>query len=121
MPERRWRIRALRALDSTAGRLAALALGARGAVARGGPVDPAGVRRLLVIRPGGLGDAVHLVPLLRALRRRFAAAAIDCLMERRNAGFLGPPLADRVLLYDRPAELGAAVRGGYDVVVDTEQ
>jgi lipopolysaccharide heptosyltransferase II len=124
MPAGRWRIEALKALDQTFGRLAATVLAARRRAASGGaPVDPAGVRRLLVIRPGGLGDAVLLVPLLHALRSAFAGAAIDLLMERRNAGLVDPALADRVLLYDRrpPRELWEAIRGRYDVVVDTEQ
>jgi lipopolysaccharide heptosyltransferase II len=123
MPERRWRTEALKSLDGTLGRLACTALTLGRRPGRGGPVDPARVRRLLVIRPGGLGDAVHLVPLLDALRAHFDRAEIDLLLERRNAGLVERGRAARVFLYDRnvPRELGAVLRGGYDVVVDTEQ
>lgn len=78
---------------------------------------------MLVIRPGGLGDAIHLIPFLRACRGYFRDAEIHLLMERRNAGLVPPALAQQVFLYDRnlPRELWAALRGGYDAVVDTEQ
>jgi hypothetical protein len=43
--------------------------------ARGAPLPPDAVRRVLVIRPGGLGDAILLVPALRALRRALPSSA----------------------------------------------
>jgi ADP-heptose:LPS heptosyltransferase len=114
-------VRALVALDRVVGRAvcAALTLGYRPTAPRS--VTSEQVRRLLVIRPGGLGDAIHLLPLLRALRAHFPRAELDLLMERRNAGLVPPSVARRVLLYDRPRELWTAVRGRYDVVIDTEQ
>ena len=36
---------------------------------RGGPVDLAAARRILVVRPDNIGDVVLLTPALRALRR----------------------------------------------------
>ena len=79
-------------------------------------------RRLLVIRPGGIGDAVLLVPALAALKGRYPAAEITVLAERRNAAIFGLCLAvDQILLYDRPRELLTAIRGQYDVIIDTEQ
>ena len=80
-------------------------------------------RRVLVIRPGGIGDAVLVAPMLAALRAAWPAASITLLLERRNAGVLdGAGLADETLLYDRPlAGLLRAVRGRFDLVVDTEQ
>lgn len=124
MSGRRWRLRALDAVDATLGRAVAAALARRSAPPPvAAPVAPERVRRLLVIRPGGLGDAVHLLPLLRALRRRFPAAQLDLLLERRNAGLVEHAVGGRVWLYDRrpPRELWGALRAGYDVVVDTEQ
>ncbi len=123
MPEHRLRIRALRCLDGIAGRAACAALTVGRGAPPGEPVDAERVRRVLVIRPGGLGDAIHLIPLLQALRTRFHPVALDLLMERRNSGLVDPTLADSVFLYDRraPRELWAALRGGYDVVIDTEQ
>ncbi|MEE9252898.1 MAG: glycosyltransferase family 9 protein [Thermodesulfobacteriota bacterium] len=79
---------------------------------------------ILVIRPGGIGDAALLLPALEALSTEFPAGSIDVLAEKRNGGlFEGCPFIDRVYLYDRrpPLELLKALRGGYDIVIDTEQ
>jgi heptosyltransferase II len=78
-------------------------------------------KRLLIIRPGGIGDAVLLMPSLQALRERFTEAEITVLAERRNAdAFLLSSAVDKLLMYDSAAELLKAM-GGYDVVIDTEQ
>ncbi len=86
---------------------------------------PAGMpqlRSVLLIRPGGIGDAALLPPVIRLMRCRYPDARITVLAERRNGPiFALCPTVDRVLLYDRPRELLAAIRGGYDVVIDTEQ
>lgn len=77
---------------------------------------------LLLIRPGGIGDAVLLVPALQALRNKFPSAKITVLAERRNGAlFKLCPVVDRVLLYDCPSDLLQTVRGDYDVTIDTEQ
>ncbi len=80
-------------------------------------------RRILVIRPGGIGDAVLFIPMLRELRRAWPGCRIDLLLERRNAGVLaGTGLSDRILRYDAgPGALLAVLRGRYDLVIDTEQ
>jgi lipopolysaccharide heptosyltransferase II len=101
--------------------------GAPGAVS--GPAAGAGLaaapppRRALVIRPGGIGDAVLFLPMLTELRRAWPQAEIDLLVEKRNAGVVrGLGLVDRVLLYDRfPGGLPHALAARYDVVIDTEQ
>jgi ADP-heptose:LPS heptosyltransferase len=117
------RLRALDALDATLGRMACALLAPRRRTATPAPVAPAAVRRMLVIRPGGLGDALHLLPLLAALRRHYPEAALDLLLERRNAGLVEHAVAAHAWLYDRdpPRELLAALRGRYDMVIDTEQ
>lgn len=77
---------------------------------------------VLVLRPGGIGDAVLLAPAIRALKSRYPDARITVLAERRNGAIFSlSPAVDRVFLYDRPRELLAAIRCGYDVVIDTEQ
>lgn len=79
-------------------------------------------RRILVIRPGGIGDAVLLVPALLAVKECFPHAELTLLAERRNGGaFRLCPQVDRLLLYDRPADLLEVLRGGFDVIIDTEQ
>jgi lipopolysaccharide heptosyltransferase II len=117
------RLDALKAADATVGRIACLLLGlvGRGPSARiAEPADPGSV---LLIRPGGIGDAVLLVPLLRFLREAWPSATLDLLVERRNAGVLADSgLTDATLLYDRPLQgLAVALRRRYDVVIDTEQ
>jgi len=77
---------------------------------------------ILLIRPGGIGDAVLLVPLILALKNKYRNSNISVLAERRNASvFRLCPDVDRVLLYDRPSDLLATLQGRYDVVIDTEQ
>ena len=79
-------------------------------------------RRILLIRPGGIGDAVLLVPAILALKEKFPEAEITVLAERRNASaFALCPVVDRLLCYDTPAHLFQAVRSRYDLVIDTEQ
>ena len=81
-------------------------------------------RRILVIRPGGIGDAVLLFPALSELRNRYKDHTIDVLAEKRNSGiFAGCPYIDGLLLYDRrPHEtLYRVINAGYDIVIDTEQ
>lgn len=78
--------------------------------------------RLLLIRPGGIGDAVLLVPAIGRLREVFPLARIEVLAEQRNRGaFALCPDIDQVLCYDSPRELWAALSSGYDVVIDSEQ
>ena len=78
--------------------------------------------RFLFIRPGGIGDAVLLVPAISALKKTFPGSSIDVLAEKRNAAvFLLCGDVNTVLQYDKPGDLVAAIRSGYDVVIDTEQ
>jgi len=77
---------------------------------------------ILLIRPGGIGDALLLAPSIIALRRKFPEAAIDVLAEQRNAGaFALIPGLREILDYDCPATLVRVLRRRYDVVIDTEQ
>ena len=87
-----------------------------------GPGRLAGLRRILLIRPGGIGDAVLLAPAIAALQERFPAAAITVLAEKRNAGvFALIPDVAQVLRYDVPGEFLTAFRLKPEVVIDTEQ
>lgn len=77
---------------------------------------------ILLIRPGGIGDAVHLAPAIQALQKAFPDVVIDVLAERRNAGaFALCSGSRRVYLYDRPRELLKILCSRYDTVIDTEQ
>lgn len=80
------------------------------------------VNSILLIRPGGIGDAVLLAPALRDLKIKYPNIQITILAERRNAGvFSLIPTVDQLYCYDKPVEFWQAVTKKYDVVIDTEQ
>lgn len=108
--------RLLKSIDPLLGGVAAALLPAARAAKELAP------RRILLIRPGGIGDAVLLVPAIHALKEKFPEAAITVLAERRNgSAFALCPAVDHLLYYDTPADLSTAIRGGYDLVIDSEQ
>lgn len=82
--------------------------------------DPASI---LIIRPGGIGDAVLLLPMLHRLSTIYPDATIEVLAERRNAEvFSWSPVVSAVWCYDRPGEFWGLIRQRrYDLVIDTEQ
>lgn len=78
--------------------------------------------RVLFIRPGGIGDAVLLIPVISAIKEKFPKAEITVLAEKRNGSvFLLCPMIDRTLRYDNPTEMIRVMQNRYDVVIDTEQ
>lgn len=112
------RVKALKTLDALLGHLA-VRLFAYLPRSAGKGSQPSS---LLIIRPGGIGDAVLLVPAIHELKNKFPEAIITVLAERRNASaFALCPCINMVLRYDVPSELFSAVRSYYDLVIDTEQ
>lgn len=88
------------------------------------PVPPDGIERILVIRPGGIGDAVLTYPMLTALKQHYSGAFIDVLGERRNVGvYRLNNLVREVYGYDvNPfATLRMLRRRRYQIIIDTEQ
>lgn len=80
------------------------------------------LQRLLIIRPGGIGDAVLLLPSIGALKRDYPELEIDILCEKRNSGvFELSEDIEHVYLYDRGLGLFQCLRNRYDAVIDTEQ
>jgi lipopolysaccharide heptosyltransferase II len=80
------------------------------------------LRHCLLIRPGGIGDAVLLAPAIYSLKSTYPHIRITILAEKRNTDvFPLIPGVDEVLCYDRPREFIRALKGRYDAVVDTEQ
>ncbi len=116
-----WKIEGLKRVDGIFGRLGCVVSKLLVSPSDGTDKDnPA----ILVIRPGGIGDAALLYPALAELRKCFVDSRIDVLAEKRNSGILkGCPYVDGLLLYDhRPLRtLSKVVNGGYDIVIDTEQ
>ena len=89
-------------------------------------VEPQSVKRILVIRPGGLGDAILLIPFLKQVRKIFKDAEIDVIAEKRNKQVfeLEQGLTDRIFCYDQFCFLFLFFKLrkiSYDLVFDTEQ
>jgi lipopolysaccharide heptosyltransferase I len=83
------------------------------------------VTRLLVVRLGSLGDLVHTLPAVSAIRRTFPALEIDWLVDAPHREFLTlvPVISSIVVLKDRTAGAWLAARGqlrarAYDVAID---
>lgn len=110
-------IRKLKMLDSTFGLLGVSVLPC--------PVQSRSlseIHSILIIRPGGIGDAVLLASAIHCINTTIQNIRITILAEQRNAGvFRLIPGVDAVLCYDRPLDFLQALRGRYDVVIDTEQ
>jgi lipopolysaccharide heptosyltransferase II len=88
------------------------------------PKDRTGenISAVLIIRPGGIGDAVLLIPIIALLRKKYPYAVIEVLAEKRNSGvFALCPYVSSVFHYDAPAEFLATMRRTYDIVIDSEQ
>lgn len=116
-----WKIEGLKRLDAVLGNISCAASKLMVSPRKYGSGES---RKILVIRPGGIGDAVLLYPALAALRNHYRDYTIDVLAEKRNSGvFAGCPYIDNLLLYDRDPRvtLLGVIRGGYDIVIDTEQ
>lgn len=99
--------------------------------------DSRAPRRVLIIKPSSLGDIVHALPVLAALRDAHPEAYIAWLVNRGLAPLLdGHPLLDEVIRFDRyeygsilrhpPALLdfvrfvSAIRRRGFDLVLDLQ-
>ena len=86
--------------------------------------SPEKCRRILIIRPGGIGDMLVLLPLLHRIREAMPQSTIDIVCEKRNfevlklAGF-----ENQAILYDsNPVGLvRRLISTDYDVAIDTEQ
>jgi len=109
------RIKILKQLDAFLGKAL---IGLLPTAKAGGEVA---LQKILLIRPGGIGDAVLLVPVLVALREKHPNATIDVLAEKRNAAIFSMCTSvDNVMLYDQGGLL-PTILSKYDVVIDTEQ
>ena len=83
------------------------------------------MNRLLVVRLGSLGDLVHALPAVAAIRRAHPAAAIDWLVDAVHRDFLAlvPVITGVITLEGRSAAAWLAARRTlrareYDVAID---
>ena len=77
--------------------------------------------KFLIIRPGGIGDAVLLFPALKTLKENYPNSQIDVLAEKRNSDvFKFCCYVDNLFLYDS-LNFFTIFQRTYDLVIDTEQ
>jgi lipopolysaccharide heptosyltransferase I len=83
--------------------------------------------RVLIVRLGSMGDIVHALPAVAALRRRFPQVQMDWLVERKWAALVeSTSVASNVLPLDRDSwgALWQAIRGlrrnRYDWAIDLQ-
>jgi lipopolysaccharide heptosyltransferase I len=70
-------------------------------------------RSILVIKMSALGDIIHALPTLHALRTLYPAASINWVVEPRFAELLpGPPWIDALIPFDKAALRGRRVLKG---------
>jgi len=93
----------------------------------GGPSPEPRLDRILIVRLGSLGDIVHALPAVAALRRTYPDVCIDWLVDRRNLDVVRlVPIVDRAIVLDRPTFGGwmevirELRRVRYDVAVDLQ-
>lgn len=68
------------------------------------PLHRTSAERIVLIKPSALGDIIHALPVLTALRRRFPAARISWVVNRHYANLLeGHPDLDEVIAFERGA------------------
>ena len=116
-----WKIEGLKRVDGIFGKLAC---SASRLIATPRITQDTKSPKILVIRPGGIGDAALLFPALKELRGSYPESVIDVLAEKRNSGIFSLcPDINNIILYDNSphSTLYSVIRGKYDIVIDTEQ
>ena len=108
-----------------------------GARRRGADLSSREFQRILLVKPSSLGDVIHTLPVLHALRKRYPHARIDWLIGSAFAPILeGNKDVDGLILFDRrrfsrvgvgpgPTRdflglIGKLRSGRYDVVIDLQ-
>lgn len=79
------------------------------------------LKKILVIRPGGMGDALLLLPILKELAASFNVT-IDILCEPRNKNvFTSVTFVNQIFSYKNLKSMLSVFQKKYDAVFDTEQ
>jgi len=75
---------------------------------------------ILIVKLSAIGDVIHTLPALNAIRRRYADAHITWLVEESAAGLVtGHPALDRVIIVPRKTWIkGFHQRPGYQTLRD---
>jgi heptosyltransferase-1 len=78
-------------------------------------------QNILIIKLSAIGDVVHSLPLLEALRERYPLARIDWVVEEDASNILeGHPYIDELLIFPRKSWLGRFTRRGEYLAVGRE-
>lgn len=87
-------------------------------------VKPKKIKRILLIRPGGIGDFLLNIPAFKELNKRYPNANIDLLLFKRNA-FCKQyyDKFNQISIIDKPSELIKFLlkKKDYDVCIDFDQ
>jgi heptosyltransferase-2 len=80
------------------------------------PTESPNPRKILVVQPSWVGDAVMATPMLRALRELYPEAEISYLLRRYvKEIFTGMPWADRLITYRTGKTKAMAGKGLFDL------
>lgn len=122
------RISIFKSIDSSLGSLMCRILGAINYLADGKndakQVKSECIKSILIIRPGGMGDMILLLPVIDFVRKSFPDASIKIVCEKRNIDVLRlAGMADNALVYDaNPLRfLYEIFNTHFDIAIDTEQ
>lgn len=112
------KIKFLKIIDATIGWILCLLLPPLRRAKR----PPNVVNSILFVRPGGIGDAILLLPVIRAFKQLHPDAVVSILAEKRNAAVFGLNSGVvNVYHYDLVRDFFKLLRESFDVVIDTEQ
>ena len=85
------------------------------------------LRRVAIVMLSAVGDTVHALPVVNALKRRDPATRITWVLQPGPAMLVrGHPSVDEIVLFDRArgwrafADVRRALAGGYDLVIDLQ-
>ena len=62
-----------------------------------------GCSQILIIKPGAIGDVLHMTPVVRALKEKFPGCRISFMVSAQITAslFRGNPLVDEVIVFDK--------------------
>ncbi|MDP8266587.1 MAG: glycosyltransferase family 9 protein [Candidatus Aceula meridiana] len=79
--------------------------------------------RILIIRPGGIGDAIFLIPAIKEIKKQLSGIEIDVLCEKRNRQvfYLEKDLVRNIYCREKIRDMCVVFNNTYDVIFDSEQ
>ncbi len=113
-----WKLKTIKLLDYFLGSLIAFLIVPRKKIS-----FPSSIKKILIIRPGGIGDAIFLLPILKSLKQQLPDVTVDILCETRNVqSFISQKdYYNRLFCYNHFNEFKIVFCHTYDIVIDTEQ